>query len=200
MNAAREEAAAMPIRPAWSIVALALALACPARAQERVVLPFGARVRLTWRDSAARYVGELRTVLGDTLVVADSAGAAEFLVPLARLRSVEVYQGRHAGWLMTVFCVAAGAAAGSWLGYHLWNPQAEREGDGFLDALIDLATESGPTATAILGGLLGAGILGALGAAEDHRERWTPVRPERLRVGAVPLRDGRLGIGVAIAF
>jgi len=185
--------------PTWPILALALALAAPAHAQGPD-LPFGSRVRLTWRDSAARYVGELRTVLGDTLVVGDSIGAPDRLVPMARLRSVEVYEGRRHGWLGRALGVIAGAAAGGWLGYHLWKPGGEVEVDGVFSFLIELAIQAGPTGTGILGGLIGAGILGTAGGSIDRRERWAPVRPERLRIGAAPMAGGRLGLGVSIAF
>ncbi len=193
----------MRVRTAWPVLVLAAALgvaAAPARAQEPGPLPFGARVRLTWRDRSRPYEGELRTVLGDTLVVGDSVGAPDRLVPLGGLRAVEAYGGKHDGWALTALGVVVGGAAGAWLGYHLWDPDAEFEGEGVLSYLLFLAVQSGPTASAVLGGLLGSAILGSAGRVIDRRPRWVRVAPERLRFGAVPLRGGGAAFGISVAF
>lgn len=190
----------MRIGTAWPALALALALAAPARAQDLGGLPFGARVRLTMHGRSAPFVGELRSVLDDTLVVAESMGAPDSLVPLARIRRVEVYRGRESGWAFTVLGVVVGGAAGALLAYNLWAPTGELEGDDILTFLLNLALQSGPAATAVFGGLLGATVGGAAGHAADRRERWENVRPERFRIGAVPLAGGRVAIGVAIGF
>jgi hypothetical protein len=71
---------------------------------------------------------------------------------------------------------------------------------GFLGFVVHLAIESGPTATAALGGLFGALVLGAAGNTADRGERWERVVPDRLRVSVVPLRTGRVGLGAAISF
>ncbi len=190
----------MRVRTAWSVLVLAVALAPPAHGQGPDPLPFGSRVRLTWRHGARPYEGELRTVLGDTLVVADSVGAPDRMVPLAGLRAVEVWHGRHDGWALTALGVVVGGAAGAWVGYHLWDQDAEFEGDGILELALYLTVQSGPAASAVLGGLLGAALLGSAGNLADHRPHWVRVAPVRLRFGAVPLREGGVAFGVSIAF
>ncbi len=193
----------MRVRTCWPVLVLAAALAAPAapaRAQEPGPLPFGARVRLTWRARSRPFEGELRSVLGDTLVVGDSVGAPDRLVPLAEVRAVEEYRGKHGGWALTALGVVVGGAAGAWLGYHLWDPDAEFEGDGVLSYVLFLVAQSGPTASAVLGGLLGSAIMGSAGRVVDRRPRWVRIEPERLRFGAAPLRGGGVAFGVSIAF
>ncbi len=193
----------MRTRHACPILALLLALALPARAQERRQLPAGATVRLVWRDSSARYVGVVRAVLDDTLVVADSADAPELLVPLSRLRSVEIFRGEGRGWAFTAIGLLGGAAGSAWLGYHFWRPSWGTDGDeeeGVVNALVNVVLRAGPTATGVMCGFFGGLLFGAMGLSIDQRDRWERIRPESLRFAVVPLPSGRVGLGASFSF
>ena len=191
----------MHTRIVWSVLGLGLVFAVPARAQRQANLAVGARVRLAWRDSSARTVGEVRDLRGDTLVVGDSADGPETRVPLARLRSVEISRGFGQSAVLTSIGMFAGALLGGYAGFHLWSPGWEAEDeDNLFGQFFAWLMNRGPASGALLGAGLGAAILGGAGRHIERRERWESIRPEGLRLDLVPLPAGRVGLGASIHF
>lgn len=51
-----------------------------------------------------------------------------------------------------------------------------------------------------LGAALGGGLFGLLGYYLDARERWAPVAQTPVRIRALGLPRGRLGVGAGLSF
>jgi hypothetical protein len=120
----------------------------------------GSRVRVTPMDTGASvFTGHLRAFGGDSLVVDVGSGVARLQMPLARLRRVEVSEGRNRAGTAFVWG-GIGLLAGGVIGGTLMN-------DDPLERLV------GGFAGMAFGVLTGA-VAGALAAPEHWRVVWSP--------------------------
>jgi hypothetical protein len=174
---------------ALTVLALLLiVLVSDAVTQEQPLQP-GQRVRVT-----APYLGINKQVArfdaldgGVLAVTADST----MRCPLLDVTRLDVYRGRQGHpWLGAGIGSAVGAVTGVVIGVQLCN-------NDWLcpDRYMGWAVLAGLGIGGATGALLGAGI-GTL----IKTDRWQEVPLEQLRVNVLPLRDGRLALGLSVAF
>lgn len=147
----------------------------------------GTRVRATVRVTGTdRLQGTIVSVGGDTLRMRALAGGTIRAIPWASVARLDVWRGQRSHLLAGAgIGLLVGAGAGLAITYASCTPDVDCFSAGI--------TLFGATAA---GGLSG-GLVGALLWKTD---RWEEVPLDRLRVTVVPQRDGRLGLGLAVAF
>ncbi|MDB4887146.1 MAG: hypothetical protein JWN79_2584 [Gemmatimonadetes bacterium] len=120
----------------------------------------GSRVRVTPMDSGASvFTGSLRAFGGDSLVVDVGSGAARLRMPLARLRRMEVSEGKNRAGTALVWS-GIGLLAGGVLGATaLSRDPLER----FVGGIAGMGL-----------GLVTGAVAGALAAPERWRVVWAP--------------------------
>lgn len=140
-------------------IALTLAIAPGASAQsEWRSLPAGTRVRVTTGAADQPFTGNVFRLTADTLAVATGGGNALLQLPMTRIASVEISEGRdRIGW--AVRGAGYGALAGGLIG------AASLRGQG---GAGDLSAIAGFFAGGVLGGGLGS-LIGAIVAPERWR-------------------------------
>lgn len=161
-----------------------------AAAQAQTPLQPGQRVRV--RSTVAHtpeVAGVFEGVRGDSLMVRDDDRSVATAVPLATVDRLQVSRGRHSHWITgAAIGFAVGAATGVIAGVA-----------GHNDA--DWLFSSGASA------FLGAVLLAPVGAVTGlvvglmvRTERWQTVPLDDIGPGVARGPDGRLGLGVRLAF
>ncbi len=186
--------------------ALAALLAVPLShlsAQQGQQVAVGERVRVSQCHSellssgyrgtvCKRSIGTLTTLSFNAATVRVEDGADEYAFALDSVTALEVSRGRHRRWGRgALIGSVVGGAVGLILSVTYVAEDCVWGCDGDEAAVIGFITALGGT---------GAGIIGAGIGAVVKTERWKKVPLERLRVSFAPRRDGRVLMGVAIAF
>ena len=151
-----------------ALLVLLSAVTMPAslRAQsDRLYLSVGTRVRVQTAPDGPPFTGTVWRITSDTLAVAVSSGNALLQLPMNRLASIDVSEGRdRLGWS------ARGASIGALSGGLIGSIAVWHESQGDLGVLAGF----------FAGGMLGA-TAGALLGAIIAPERWSRVRSGMVR-------------------
>jgi len=157
-----------------------------AGAQDLPLQP-GQRVRVTVPSvDVSKQKATFQRIAHDTLVLSSASYA------LSDVTQLEV-QGRRSNWDRgALYGGVAVGAVGLGLGI-AWMVECDKGGELCPDP---------PAASLLLApiGFLAGGVLGAGIGALTTRDKWEQVPLERLHVGPVAMRNGRIGFGLSMTF
>jgi len=158
-------------------------------AQQGPPIETGSRIRVTAPALGVdKLVGTSVEVDATRIRVQADDQAAAMTISLTEVTRLEVSQGRKSNALAGLgIGFLGGAAIGG-----LVAMQFDEEGG-----------DSSQGQYFLFGAVVGGAAFGAIGAgigALVKTERWEEVPLDRLRVSIVPLRDGRLALGLSVAF
>ena len=188
----------MRARRFWTLAAIGMALATSAAAQAPAFPEPGARVRVRWDGARRPLIGPLKALRGDTLVALDSVSGEVIAVPLVQVRAIDVWRGRGPAVIGAAIGVVAGGLGGSLLARRL--PMHDLDCDPPYELECnDLGPTSRASKTAF-GALFGGVLFGAVGYYLGLAKGWRPVSHEPLRLRALGLRGGHVGVAAAVDF
>jgi len=171
------------------------------QAQDSSSIQSGARVRVSAPGEAYRgLIGTVSGYGGGNIGIKPDNEQSSVWVPLASVTRLQQSKGlkpnRKKGALIGLF---VGGALGAAIGAASYKECVSEHWMGF-DCMF--APVSAGVSAALGGfvlGTIGAGI-GALAGASVKTDRWEEVPLDRVRVSLAPQRDGRLTVGVRLAF
>ena len=164
----------------------------------------GQRVRVVApgpEGQPARYsTGNLLRRDADAVVLTNGGGLVRpetltvALAPDSRLEVLTATRGH--GWAGALIGSLAGGLAGAAIASAAWQPCTD---SGFFACFLYPSQGLAAGGGGIIGGLAGA-LVGGLVGRSTRNETWVPVPLPPARVGLVPLRAGRLGLGASFSF
>jgi len=169
----------------WPLLAL-LSLPAMLPAQDSVVVRPGARVRLT--TGAGRFVGTWEGSAHDSLTILDARRTTVRVVAFDAVSALEISRGRRR---RTGRGALIGFVSGTTAGL-VTALVFCRNGCGEFNTFI-------PVALGGAGAVVGTGV-GALIGSQIRTERWESVPVGALRIGLIPQRSRRLGVGIQFAW
>jgi hypothetical protein len=160
-------------------------------AQEPFSLEPGAWIRITAPGAGADALAvEFVAIEGDTLRVQNVVNALPMQFPMASLTRFEVRRGRKSVGAVTY--AALGAVAGTMMVLVAEPRQCLEDVEPECPA-VEVRWE-------LAAGAAAGALLGALAGTLIKTDRWEEVPLDQLRVSLAPQREGRLSIGLSVAF